>query len=150
MGVELTPAEIDQFLLASPRAILCVSRENLPPLALPMWFGWWEGKILMNTSQASKKVAPIRRNPAVSCLVESGEDYFALKSVLIMGECEVVDDPEQVRLWSDRQWESKPIYKKLMPEKWPPHLEKFYAKPRAVLIVTPTSITSWDFAKIQR
>ena len=78
MGIELSQSEIDDYLLSSPRGILCVSRNNLAPLALPMWFGWIDGKVMMNTLLTSKKMEPIRRNPQVSFLVESGEAYFTL------------------------------------------------------------------------
>ena len=150
MGVELTPAEIDAYLLASPRVILCVARKNKAPLPMPMWFGWIERKIVMTTLQASRKVGPIRSNPQVACLVESGEEYFSLKALLMMGTCEVVDDQEQVTSWQERIFDNKPMYKSLFPAQLPPHLERFYSRPRSALIVTPTTVTTWDFANIPR
>jgi nitroimidazol reductase NimA-like FMN-containing flavoprotein (pyridoxamine 5'-phosphate oxidase superfamily) len=150
VGVELTTQEIDGFLLSSPRLILCVSRPGHAPLPLPMWFGWLDGKIYMHTLQSSKKVPHLRANPEVACLVESGEHYFTLKAVLIVGRCEVSDDQEQVRYFQRRITETKPIYGQYRPEQWPPHLQRHYAKPRSLLAVTPKSITSWDFSKIRR
>ncbi|HKI99852.1 MAG TPA: pyridoxamine 5'-phosphate oxidase family protein [bacterium] len=150
MGVELTPAEIDAYLLSAPRAILCVTRDDRPPLPLPMWFGWAEGCIVMHTLASSRKVPHIRRHPEVSCLVESGEDYYSLKAVLVLGHCDVVDDPGEVKRWIERMNESKPLYRQLRPSSWPEHLQRHYAKPRVALVVTPVSITSWDFAKICR
>jgi hypothetical protein len=38
MGIELSRAEIDCYLNAAPRGILCVTRDGHAPLALPMWF----------------------------------------------------------------------------------------------------------------
>ena len=150
MGIELTPQEIDRYLLAAPRVILCVGRPGKAPLPLPMWFGWIGGKIYMHTPQASRKVQPIRENPEVACLVESGEEYYSLKAVLIIGQCDVIDDPIEVKKYADLIFETKPIYKTFVPPKWPPHLERHYAKPRSLLRVTPKSITSWDFQKIRR
>ena len=150
MGIELSSEEIDAYMLGSPRLILCVNREGKPPLPLPMWFGWVEGKIVMHTVLASKKVAPIRRDPVVSCLVESGVEYFKLKAALVIGHCEVVDEQEAVRGWMARMNESKPMYNEMFPSELPDHLERLYAQPRAALIVTPDSITSWDFAKVRR
>jgi nitroimidazol reductase NimA-like FMN-containing flavoprotein (pyridoxamine 5'-phosphate oxidase superfamily) len=150
MGVELTAPEIDAYLQAAPRCILCVSRDGHPPLPLPMWFGWIDGRIVMSTLAASKKVAHLRKHPQVACLVESGEDYFALKSVLIMGRCEVVEDDGAAREWMKRIEETKPLYRSLKPERFPGHLERFYQRPRVALLVAPSSLTSWDFAKIPR
>ncbi len=150
MGIELGPAEIDEYMLSSPRCILCISREGKSPLALPMWFGWIDGKIYIRTLLTSKKVAAIRKNPRVSCLVESGEQYFSLKAVLFMGECEVIDEQEEARRYENLIFESKRIYKELFPEHLPPHLASHYEKPLAVLRITPTGIISWDFDKVRR
>ena len=149
MGVELSAAEIDAYMLSSRRCILCVSREGRAPLPLPMWFGWVEGQIVMHTLLASKKVAQLRANPQVACLVESGEHYFSLKAVLAIGHCTVLDDQAEVRRWIERINESKPLYRELRPEQWPAHLERFYQQPRAALLVRPHSLTSWDFRKIK-
>ena len=150
MGIELSREQIDEYMLDSPRIILCIARAGKAPLAVPMWFGWVNGQILMTTLLKSKKVAYVRESPLVSCLVESGEEYFTLKSVLFMGRCEVIDDQEEAKRTFDLIFRSKPIYKKLFPEELPPHLEKFYQLPRAVLRVTPHSTSTWDFAKVRR
>jgi nitroimidazol reductase NimA-like FMN-containing flavoprotein (pyridoxamine 5'-phosphate oxidase superfamily) len=150
MGVELSAQEIDDYMLSAPRIILCVSRPGKAPLPLPMWFGWIGGKIYMTTLQTSRKVQPIRENPEVACLVESGEHYYSLKSVLVVGHCDVIDDQAEMRKYQQLITETKPIYAQYRPEKWPAHLERHYAKPRSLLRVTPRSITSWDFQKIRR
>jgi len=150
MGVELSAQEIDQYLLSSPRIILCINRPGKAPLPLPMWFGWIDGKIYMHTLQSSKKIQPVRENPEVSCLVESGEEYFSLKALLIIGHCDVIDDQAEVRKYAELITQTKPIYKKYRPESWPPHLQRHYEKPRSLLRITPKSFTSWDFNKIRR
>jgi len=44
----------------------------------------------------------------------------------------------------------KPLYKEqLFPNDLPPHLQRLYAQDRAALVITPTSVTSWDFAKVR-
>ena len=149
-SIELNQEEIDAYMLSSPRGILCVSRENLAPLALPMWFGWIDGKVRMNTLLTSKKVEPIRRNPLVSFLVESGEAYFKLKALLVIGKCEIIENPDGAEKWMRQLQENKPLYKELIPPSWPPHLERHYARPHAALVITPASLTSWDFDKVRR
>jgi nitroimidazol reductase NimA-like FMN-containing flavoprotein (pyridoxamine 5'-phosphate oxidase superfamily) len=150
MGIELTPEEITAYLQSAPRCILCVSRPGQAPLPLPMWFAWMDGKLFMHTLSSSKKLKHIRAQPEVSCLVESGEQYFSLKALLIIGHCELIDDQAEVQRARERMDESKPLYKQLRPETWPPHLERLYQQPRTLVRITPRSITSWDFAKIKR
>jgi nitroimidazol reductase NimA-like FMN-containing flavoprotein (pyridoxamine 5'-phosphate oxidase superfamily) len=151
MGIELTPVEIDAFLAASPRGILCVARDGRPPAATPMWFAWVDGKIVMGTALASKKIAAIRKRPEVTFLVESGEHYWTLKGVRITGTCAVVDDQAEARAWQERLDRTKPMYReRLFPETLPPHLQRLYAGPRAALVITPSAIASWDFAKVRR
>jgi nitroimidazol reductase NimA-like FMN-containing flavoprotein (pyridoxamine 5'-phosphate oxidase superfamily) len=150
MGVNLEPHEIDEYMNAQLRTILCVTRPGKAPFATPMWFAWMDRRVLMHTLLTSKKVDYIRAQPLVTCVVESGEHYYTLKSVLLMGPCEVIDDQDIVRAEIERMRQAKPVYNNLRPEQWPSHLERHYAKPRALLRVTPHSITSWDFAKIRR
>jgi nitroimidazol reductase NimA-like FMN-containing flavoprotein (pyridoxamine 5'-phosphate oxidase superfamily) len=149
MGVSLEPHEIDHYMQAQPRAILCVTRPGRAPFAAPMWFAWIDRKVYMHTLLASKKVNYIREEPLVTCVVESGESYYQLKAVLLMGPCEVIDDQAVVRAEIQRMKEAKPLYDALRPQKLPPHLERHYAQPRALLRVTPHSITTWDFSKIR-
>ena len=148
--IALSQPEIDENMLSSPRGILCDTRENLAPLAQPKWFGWIDGTIVMTTLATSKKIEPVRKSPAVSFLVESGEEYFTLKALLIIGNCQVDDDPASAKRWQEAVWENKPIYKELFPDTLPPHLERHYDKPHAALVITPSSITSWNFAKVRR
>lgn len=149
MGIELSTEEVDSYMLNSPRGILCVSRPDSAPLALPMWFGWVERRIVMTTLATSKKVRSIRKSPRVSFLVESGDDYFSLKALMMIGDCELADDPGEVARWQEGILESKPVYKKLFPDILPPHLEAFYKLPRVALLIRPESITSWDFGKVR-
>jgi nitroimidazol reductase NimA-like FMN-containing flavoprotein (pyridoxamine 5'-phosphate oxidase superfamily) len=151
MGIELSRDEIDSYLQAAPRGILCVTRDGQAPLALPMWFAWVDGRIVMHTSLKSKKVAALHKHPLVSFLVESGEHYWTLKAALIIGECEVVDDQAAARAWMARIEQVKPLYRDhLFPTDLPPHLQRLYEKDRAAVVITPRSITSWDFAKVRR
>jgi len=150
MGIELSSEELNTYMTNTPRIILCVTRPNRAPLALPMWFGWSDDTIIMRTLLASKKVGYIRENPHISCLVETGEEYFSLKAALLMGTCEVIDDQTEARELEKLIYSSKPIYDNLYPKVLPPHLEAFYQQPLAILRMKPTSITSWDFAKVRR
>jgi len=150
MSTRLSPEEIDDFLLTSLRVILGIARPDGAPVLLPMWFTWVEGKLLMDTMAASRKVARLRARPEVTCLAESGRHYYTLKAVRLRGTCRIVDDPARVAGFHDLLVSTKPIYKGLLPERWPPALARRRAQPRVVLEVTPTDIVSWDNRKLRR
>src|SRR5258705_1391949 len=148
MGIELSREEIDRYLNAAPRGMLCVTRDGLAPLALRMWFAWVDGKVVMHTSLKSKKVAAVRKHPDVSFLVESGEHYWTLKAALIIGACEIVDDQAGARAWMWRIEGVKPLYRQEpFPKELPAPPPKASPHDSASLVMPPKPFTSWAFAK---
>jgi len=140
--VEISP-EIAKFLLESPTVILSVSRKGRAPLATPLWFGWDGHSLLINTFLASKKVAHVRKDPLVSCLVESGQRYGDLKYIHLSGRCEVDEDQDRVSFGTWWPWlcDNKPLYRDLLTfGDLPPRLQAFYGQPRATLKVVPDRV----------
>lgn len=151
MGIALSQSEIDDFMRNSVTCILCINRKGKSPLPLPMWFGWENNTIFINTAAASKKAAPLRQDPKVAVLVEAGHQYYALKTVLCMGEARINENQDEVNFeaWSNWLHANKPIYKQTYADKLPPHLQRFYQQQRMTLEIKPHSITTWDFSKIK-
>jgi general stress protein 26 len=56
-----------------------------------------EGRIAFWTYARSQKVRNLERDPRISCLVETGDDYFALRGVSVTGEAELVRDDARIR-----------------------------------------------------
>ncbi len=62
-----------------------------------MWFhADDDGVIRCTTFRKSQKVLNLRRDPRAALLVESGEEYAALKGVLIYARARIVDDTPAV------------------------------------------------------
>ena len=61
-----------------------------------MWYGFLEGEIAFETKAKSQKVANLRRNPNITCMVETGDDYNELKGVQIIGTAEIFDDRDRM------------------------------------------------------
>lgn len=135
--------DVEQFLLNSPTVILSITRKGRAPLATPLWFGWDGQSLLINTFLASKKVACIRKEPLVSCLVESGERYGDLKYVHLTGRCEIDEDQGRASFAGWWPWlcENKPLYRDLLQfEALPSPLQAFYGQPRATLKISATDV----------
>ena len=65
---------------------------------MPMWFYHGDdGCLYVTTFAKSQKVLNWQRDPKAALLVESGEAYQELKSVLIYGQCEIVEDQDVVK-----------------------------------------------------
>ena len=95
--IRLSDAEIRSFLEQSKTIILTSNGAGGFPHPMPMWFVLEpDGAIRMTTYVRSQKVKNLRRDPRVSLLVESGEEYEELKGVLFYGNAEVIEDVEQV------------------------------------------------------
>jgi PPOX class probable F420-dependent enzyme len=67
------------------------------PHLVAMWFAVVDGQVWFETKAKSQKVVNLRRDPRLSCLVEDGETYDALRGVSLEGRGAVVDDP--AALW---------------------------------------------------
>ena len=56
-----------------------------------------DDRIAFWTYGSSQKVRNLERDPRITCLVETGTDYFELAGVSVQGTAEVVRDVERVR-----------------------------------------------------
>ena len=52
--------------------------------------------IYMTSFKKAQKVVNARRNPKVAVMIESGKGYDKLKGIMIRGDCEIIDEPEEV------------------------------------------------------
>ena len=57
-----------------------------------MWYGFLDGDIAFWTYRKSQKVVNLRRDPRMTCLVETGDTYDQLRGVELVGRGEVLDD----------------------------------------------------------
>ncbi len=95
--IALTPDEIQQFLEQQKTLIIVSNGKDGYPHPIPMWFYTDpEGVLYCTTFSKAQKVANFQRDPKAALLVESGEEYAELKSVLIYARAEVVDEFDAV------------------------------------------------------
>jgi len=132
--------------IADAKTIILVSIGNDGyPHAVPMWFIVEDdGRIAMTTYARSQKAVNLRRNPHATLLIESGEQYDALKGVLIRGRAEVVADEELcVRVLMAIQAKHYGVLSENVSE-----VMRAQARKRVVLRITPERTSSWDHRKL--
>ena len=122
--------------------VASISPDGAPHL-VPMWFIRDGDTVPFWTFGKSQKIQNIRRDPRVTVMAETGEDYFHLQGVTIRGRAELVDDPDRVADFGLRI------------------LDKYYgaetgaaehlvasAPKRVLVIVHPDKVSSWDHRKL--
>ena len=83
---------------AEAKTLIIVSngKDGFPP-PMPMWFyADDELNFYFTTFRKSQKVLNFRRDPKATLLIESGEEYAQLKSLMVYANTEVIDDLETV------------------------------------------------------
>ncbi|MEX0942354.1 MAG: pyridoxamine 5'-phosphate oxidase family protein [Pseudomonadales bacterium] len=144
--------EIRDFLDKGRTMILVSNGKDGFPHPMPMWF-WVDdlGVVYMTTFRKSQKINNIKRDPRVSLLLESGDAYQELKSVLIFSNAEVIDDIDYTaeilfNLSSARgdlkigEAEENTAIKAAL---------RKTAEKRVVIKLVPDKIISWDHSKLR-
>lgn len=99
--VAMTSSEIEAFLEAHAggHSVSLASHNKDGSIHLVgMFYGLLEGSVAFSAKRKSQKVANVRRDPRVTCLIETqGGAYNEIRGVMLVGRVEVVEDPERVR-----------------------------------------------------
>ena len=95
--IQLTEEEKRNYATSEKTLIIVSNGKDGFPHPMPMWFyADEEGNFYCSTFKKSQKVFNFQRDPRASLLIESGEEYAELKSLLVYARCEIIDDYEQV------------------------------------------------------
>ena len=141
--IRMSDDEVAAFL-ASGRTLQIATngRDGFPHL-VPMWYAVLEGRLTTWSYAKSQKVVNLRRDPRITCLVESGDRYEELRGVQVRGRVELVEDPEVVRRVGEAIYER---YRGPVDDNARAGIAREGAK-RVAVVVHPDSIVSWDHAK---
>ena len=149
--ITMTPAEINEFLRANTvLEVATLGKDGWPHLA-PMWYVVEDGKVVFRSFTKSQKIVNLRRDPRLTVLIETGEDYSQLRGVMIKAVAQLVDDPEYVLSIYGALAAKYPMINdtpmELEGEALESALGRFASKNTAV-IVEPIDIVSWDHTKL--
>ena len=91
------PSDEARKLLETGRKLqLATINPDGTPHLVSMFYGMRDGRIAFWTYRASQKARNLARDPRVTCLVETGEQYFELRGVQVVGTARCVEDPAGV------------------------------------------------------
>jgi nitroimidazol reductase NimA-like FMN-containing flavoprotein (pyridoxamine 5'-phosphate oxidase superfamily) len=148
----LTPEQLDEMMLTSWNMRIASigpgTRINLTPL----WFGWAGGKIY--TYCRGQKVVNLRRNPAVTVLVDKNERFPELEGAMFQGKARVLESAEDEAADPDMETIRMQMGAKYAGghgESAEPRRNESTARGRhwRWVVVTPEKVVTWDNHKIR-
>ena len=142
--VAMTPAEVAAFLEASRKVQLATINRDGTPHLVTMFYVMQDGQITFWTYRSSQKALNLARDPRITCLVESGNEYFDLRGVSVQGVVRTVEDPAGVLAIGRRIAGVTLNLHEGLADDYVEHT----ARKRFGYVVEPTRVVSWDHSKL--
>ena len=123
--------------------VATIGKDGWPHL-IAMWYVLINDQVVFWTYAKSQKAVNLRRDPRITCLVESGVHYDELRGVQIKGRAIINDDRETVQHIGEVIFEryTGPLNDNTR------QLVSAQAPKRVVVFVEPVEIVSWDHRKL--
>jgi PPOX class probable F420-dependent enzyme len=142
--VAMTADEVAAFLAGSRKLQLATINRDGTPHLVTMYYVMLDGRIAFWTYRASQKALNLARDPRITCLVETGSEYFDLRGVQVQGVVQPVEDPAEVLQIGRRIAGVMAGTDVPRPDDYVEHT----ARKRLGYIVQPTRVISWDHVKL--
>lgn len=142
--ITMTEDEVAEFLECSRTATMATIGPTGTPHVVAMWYGLIDGQVWFETKARSQKAQNLRRDPRITCLVEDGLTYDALRGVSLEGRGVIVEDPEALWEVGVNVWER---YNGPYTEDLKPFVETMLHK-RIAVRVDVERVRSWDHRKL--
>jgi PPOX class probable F420-dependent enzyme len=142
--IHMTDDEIRAFLEEQRTLQVATIDHDGYPHLVAMWYVLLNDEITFWTYAKSQKAINLRRDPRLTCLVETGEQYNELRGVQIKGQAVMNENREFVQKVGEAIWER---YTGPLNESTHPMVIAQAAK-RVVVTVKPVEIVSWDHRKL--
>lgn len=145
--IRMTEQEIAQFLAQGRTLSVATINPDGAPHLVAMWYTLVDGKIVFWTYRKSQKALNLRRDPRLTCMLESGATYGELRGVQIHGIATLVEDVERIQATGEAIYRRNASVNGELTSAQR-QIIAAQAPKRIVVIVEPTSIASWDHAKL--
>jgi PPOX class probable F420-dependent enzyme len=144
--VKMTEAEIEKFLDESKKVQVATLNPDGSPHLTTLFYVLHGGRIAFWTYGRSQKIRNLERDPRITCLVETGDDYFELRGVSISGSAELVTDESGIREIGSAV-ASRMVDGADLGDIGRDEVERQVRK-RVGVVVVPTRTASWDHRKM--
>ncbi|MBN6053539.1 pyridoxamine 5'-phosphate oxidase family protein [Nonomuraea sp. RK-328] len=138
--------EVDAFLASARKLQLATINPDGTPHLVTMFYALDErGEICFWTYAKAQKTRNLERDPRVTCLIETGDDYDQLRGVQLYGKAERVDEREAVLDIGLR------VMRRMTPDVADEHLLPYVehtGRKRVGFVVERTKVVSWDHRRL--
>jgi PPOX class probable F420-dependent enzyme len=145
-AVRMTDEEVAAFLEGALKVQVATIGPHGEPHLTTLFYVLDEGRIVFWTYGRSQKIANLRRDDRITCLVEDGRDYVELRGVSISGRARLVEESEDVvRIGSriaTRMADGADL------GAYGDDLVRQQARKRVGVVVDPEKVASWDHGKM--
>jgi PPOX class probable F420-dependent enzyme len=142
----MSPADQAALLAESHKLQLATINRNGTPHLVTMFYVMLDGRIAFWTYRSSQKARNLARDPRVTCLVETGEEYFELRGVQVAGLARPIEDPARVL---DIGRRVATVTAGMSADALAEYTAKT-ARKRLGYVVEPRRVISWDHRKLAR
>ncbi len=147
----MTPDEVQSFLADNTVLQVATLGSDGWPHVAPMWYVMDGDKIVFRSFTKSQKIVNLTRNPNLTVLVESGDEYSQLRGVMIKGTARLIDVVDYVITIYGELAAKYPMINDTKMEMDQQAREaafgRFAAKNTAV-VVEPVKVVTWDHTKL--
>jgi hypothetical protein len=142
--IMMTPGELDAFLTVQRTCrVATVSTDGAPHVSA-LWFLWDGTALWLYSVVRSKRWADLRRDPRVAIVIDTGEEYDALRGVELSGAVEFIGEiPRTGELCAELDAVETLFARKNFGLDAMPHDGR-----HAWVRLKPEKIVSWDFRKL--
>jgi PPOX class probable F420-dependent enzyme len=149
--ISMTPEEIQGFLTTNTVLQVATQGADGWPHVAPMWYVMEGDKVVFRSFTKSQKIVNLTRNPNLTVLVETGDEYSQLRGVMIKGKARLISDPAYVVSIYGALAAKYPMINDTPVELDRDAMEaafgRFAAKNTAV-VVEPAKVITWDHTKL--
>ena len=95
--IKMSEAEVREFLAGRHTMNVASFNHDGTIHLVAMWYGFLGDAPAFWTYGKSQKILNLKRDPRITCLVETGDVYEELRGVELVGKGVVLEDPETVQ-----------------------------------------------------
>lgn len=141
--VSMSEKEVESLLKTRPLMRLATVSGKAEPHVATLWYVYLDGRIYFSADEKTKKIRNIKENNRVSLVIDSGQELFKVKGVMITGEASMIEDPDLVNkirtLFAEKYFGSvdSTEFERL----------DFYMRKQVFIGIKPLKMISWDYTK---